>query len=269
MARHGVYPSKELGQNFLIDKFTIKKAVKAAELTEKDTVLEVGPGIGNLTQALAKEAKRVVVVEKDLKMTAILRETLKDFNNVEVITGDILKTPEAQFKIRNAKYKVVANLPYYIVSPVIRKFLESELPPKEMVLITQKEVAQRICSKPPKMNLLAVSIQFYANPQIISFISRKAFWPEPNVDSAILKISKIRFKTSELQRDSFFKIVKAGFSQPRKMLVNNLANKLKVRKETIKEIIQKNSINLSQRPETLTVKDWRNIAREFSTLCLL
>jgi len=267
-----VYPSKGLGQNFLIDKSVLKKIIKAANLTKKDVILEIGPGIGNLTRELAHKAKRVIAVEKDPKMTAILKEILKDFNNVEIITGDALKIPDTKYKIQNTNYKLVANLPFYIAAPVIRKFLEScKVQPCTMTLMVQKEVAQRICAKPPKMNLLAVSVQFYAKPEIISYVSKKSFWPEPKVDSAILKITPSGKKSTivGILPEEFFRVVKAGFSQPRKMLINNLVKKLKMEKKKIEEILQKNSISSSQRPETLTVKDWVNVTQEFSTLSLL
>lgn len=262
---YGIFPSKGLGQNFLIDKFAIKKVIKAAELTKKDTILEIGPGIGNLTQELAQKAGKVIAVEKDPKMIEILKETLKSLDNAEIITEDILKIPNTKHRIQNTKYKIVANLPFYLTAPVIRKFLESEFPPKEMVLIIQKEVAQRICQKPPRMNLLAVSVQFYAKPEIVNYISKKSFWPEPKVDSAIIKIVPKKTSTKPGNIDTFFKVVKAGFSQPRKMLINNLSNKLKVDKEKVKEILQKNHISPLQRPETLRIGDWENLAQEFST----
>jgi len=297
-----VYPSKGLGQNFLIDKSVLKKIIKAANLTKKDVILEIGPGIGNLTRELARKAKRVIAVEKDPRMCEILKEAMNGCDNVEIIQSDILKlgiqnpnsqcakkasfSSSASFRYRktqlpiskqipNSKfqipknYKVVANLPFYIAAPVIRKFLESDFPPKEMVLMVQKEVAQRICAKPPKMNLLAVSVQFYAKPEIINYVSKKSFWPEPKVDSAIIKISPNKKSRRTVLRDFFFKVVKAGFSQPRQMLINNLAKKLEIEKEKIKEVLQKNKISPSQRAETLTVKDWVQIAKEFSTLSLL
>jgi len=283
--KHRVYPSKKFGQNFLIDKTIIKKVIKAANLKPKDIVLEIGPGIGNLTQELAKKVKKVIAVEKDPKMIEILKETLEDLKNVKIINKDILKL-NFQFSIFNFqsipnfqfsnKYKIIANLPFYITAPVIRKFLESKHPPIEMVLITQKEVAQRICSKPPKMNLLAVSVQFYAKVKTISYVSKKSFWPQPKVDGAILKIKPLKNK-SRGRASTFFKVVKAGFSQPRKQLANNLtkglalsspnglalrsSNGLKLNKEQIKFWLLKNNIQPSQRAETLDIRDWINLTK--------
>jgi len=283
--RYLVYPSKGLGQNFLIDKSVLKKIIKAAELTKKDVILEIGPGIGNLTRELAHKAKRIIAVEKDPKLARILKETLKEFKNIQIIQGDILKIQDTRYKIQDT-YKIVANLPFYIAAPVFRKFLEScKVQPCTMTLMVQKEVAQRICASPakvfakqkfrrampPKMNLLAVSVQFYAEPEIISYVSKKSFWPEPKVDSAILKITPSGKKSTivGILPEEFFRVVKAGFSQPRKMLINNLVKQLKMEKGKIEKILQKNSISSSQRPETLTVKDWINVTQEFSTLSLL
>ena len=273
LKKYQIRPSKGLGQNFLIDRGVVKKVIEAAELNLNDIVLEIGPGLGTLTQELAKKAGKVVAVEKDLKMIEVLKETLKDFKNIEVIRGDIRKI-NIKYCMPNAGYKVVANLPFYLTAPVIRKFLEAENPPKEMILIVQKEVGQRICAKPPDMNLLAVSVQFYSKPKIISYISKKSFWPQPKVDSAIIKIvpggasenpAAAGFsdgaKSKEF-RDLFFKIVKAGFSQPRKQLINNLSKELKIEKEKIEKWLIENGIQPTQRAETLNIEDWVWLTKE-------
>jgi len=255
---HGVRPSKGLGQNFLIDKSALKKMVEAADLQLKDSVLEIGPGLGALTRELAKRVKEVTAVEKDKKMCEILKELLRGWNvgNVRIINGDVLKIPHTKYKIPDTKYKVIANLPYYITSPVIRKFLESDNPPKEMVLMIQKEVAQRIVARPPDMNLLAVSAQFYAKPEIISFVSKKSFWPQPKVDTAIIKIIPHKSARISINPRLFFKIVKAGFSQPRKQILNNLSKGLKLNKDLARSWLLENNIQPDQRAETLRIKDW-------------
>jgi len=257
-----IYPSKRLGQNFLIDKLAIKKFLKAVNLKSGDIVLEIGPGIGNLTGELAKKVRKVIAIEKDPKMINILKDTTKEFKNIKIIQGDILKT-NLKSKILNLKsYKVVANLPYYITAPVIRKFLESENRPEEMVLIIQKEVAQRICALPPQMNLLAVSVQFYAKPKIISYISKKSFWPSPKVDSAIIRIDpQMNTDKKRINAGLFFKIVRVGFSQPRKQIVNNLTKMLKFNKEQVNLRLLENNIQPQQRAETLNIKDWLNLAK--------
>jgi len=253
---YGIKPSKRLGQNFLIDKNVVKKVIKAAGLHSKDIVLEVGPGIGALTKEIAKKAGKIITVEKDSRMVEILRDNLKGFKNIEIINKDILKY-NFQF---SKKYKIVANLPFYITAPVIRRFLESKYPPEEMVLMVQKEVAQRICSKSPKMNILAVSIQFYAKPKIISYISKKSFWPCPRVDSAIIKIVPQK-KYKDIDIDLFFKVVKAGFAHPRKQLANNLSKMLKLDKKEISSLLLKNDVQPTQRAETLTINNWIKLTK--------
>lgn len=283
LRKNNIFPSKKLGQNFLIDKKVLRKIIETVGLKSDDVVLEVGPGIGNLTLELARKAKKVIAIEKDPKLVKVLNNELKirGIKNVKVIQEDILKIlsfqfsnflkkiPDSRFKIPK-NFKVVANLPYYIVSPVIRNFLELKNPPQEMVLMVQKEVAQRICVKPPKMNLLAVSVQFYAKPKIISYVSKKSFWPKPKVDSAIIKlIPKNKMKINEVlknKRELFFKIVKAGFSQPRKQIVNNLSKILKLDKNQVKTWLLKNKISPSQRPETLNLKNWFDLTKDFPFL---
>ncbi len=257
LKRYNIYPSKILGQNFLISKGVLEKILAAANLKSKDVVLEIGPGIGTLTKELAKKVKRVIAIEKDSKMIKILKETLRDLKNIEVIQEDILKY---DFKFQ-VPYKIVANLPYYITSPVLRKFLESDFKPKEMILMVQKEVAQRIVALTPDMNLLAISVQFFAKPEIISFVSKNCFWPQPKVDSAIIKISQIGMDLPPIETNLFFKIVRAGFAQPRKQLVNSLSNGLKLEKEKVRKWLKENRIKPERRPETLTVKDWIKLTK--------
>jgi len=279
LSKYETRPSKGLGQNFLIDKNVLDKIVDSADIKPNDFILEVGPGLGTLTQKLAEKAGQVVAVEKDKTMVEILKETLKNFENVKVISGDILKT-NFQFTISNfqsnsndpisKKYKVVANIPYYLTSPLIRALLENENSPETIVLLVQKEVAERICAKPGQMSLLAVSVQFYAEAKIISTVSKNSFWPSPKVDSAIIKITPHKhpvFVNSEL----FFKVVKAAFSQPRKQLVNNLTSlksldgvkSSNLSKEQISNWLLKNNLKPSQRAETLSIADWINLTKTF------
>jgi len=268
LAKHGTRPSKGLGQNFLIDKNVLDKIIDSADIKPSDIILEVGPGIGILTQELAKKAKQVIAVEKDKKMCEILEKTLSNYKNMEIIQGDILKLDIfkliSNFKFQISNFKVVANIPYYLTSPLIRKFLESNNPPQEMILMLQKEVAQRICSKPPDMSLLAVSVQFYAEPKIVYYVSKNCFWPSPKVDSAIIKIiPRPSALNSASSRDSFFKVVKAGFSQPRKQLLGNLSKMLKLDRVQTEKWLKKNQINPKQRAETLSVGDWKNLFKGY------
>ncbi|XOB42768.1 MAG: 16S rRNA (adenine(1518)-N(6)/adenine(1519)-N(6))-dimethyltransferase RsmA [Candidatus Nealsonbacteria bacterium] len=258
-----IKPSKKLGQNFLIDEKAFDKILKATNLSKNDVVIEIGPGIGNLTVKLAQKAKKVIAIEKDKRMCEILEKELKnqEIKNVQIINNDVLKLNPILYTLK--PYKIIANLPYYITSAVIRKFLEFKKPPESMILMIQKEVAQRICAKPTKMSLLAVSVQFYAKPKIISYISKKSFWPEPKVDSAIIKIVPLKTKFSKKFTEKFFKIVKAGFSHPRKQLINNLAKKLKLEKERIREWLLENNVQPSQRAETLGVDEWQKLTKSF------
>ena len=266
----GPKPRKSLGQNFLVDGRAVKKMLDAADISTTDTVLEIGPGAGVLTMALAQKAGQVIAVEKDERMVEILKEKFKGLDNVEIVHGDILKMDISSFEFRVSSFKIVANLPFYIATAVIRQFLEAENPPQEMTLIVQKEVAQRICAKPPRMNLLAVSVQVYAQAKIISYISKGAFSPRPNVDAAIIKITPYfpisRPPLSPLSplstsRKLFFQIVKAGFSHPRKQLLNNLSSGLGITREKTAEWLIKNNIDPKQRAETLSITDWLGLAK--------
>jgi len=265
LKEYRTYASKRLGQNFLIDKTVLRKIIEAADLKPNDMVLEIGPGIGTLTRELAKTAIKVIAIEKDPKMIDVLKDTTKDFQNVEIIKEDILKMSPESYKLKAKSYKVVANLPFYLTAPVIRQFLETKNPPQEMNLVVQKEVAQRICAKPPDMSILAVSIQFYAKPEIISYISKKSFWPSPKVDAAILKIVPRQFCVPASRQfcEQFFRIVKAGFAHPRKQILNNLSNELKYDKEVVRFWLLKNNIQPTQRAETLTLEDWIKLTKSF------
>jgi 16S rRNA (adenine1518-N6/adenine1519-N6)-dimethyltransferase len=267
LSKYETRPSKGLGQNFLIDKNILDKIVDSAGIKPTDIILEVGPGLGVLTQELAKRAKRVIAVEKDETMIEILTYVLNDSNvkNVQIVNEDILQLEQIkQFKQLN-HYKVVANIPYYLTSPLIRKFLETKNPPEEIILMLQKEVAQRICVKPPDMNLLAVSVQFYATPTIVSYVSKNCFWPAPKIDSAIIKITPQKSfdfaqGKKQIQRDLFFEVVKAGFSHPRKQLVGNLSKIFKLGRGNTEKWLLDNKINPTQRAETLSIEDWVNLS---------
>jgi 16S rRNA (adenine1518-N6/adenine1519-N6)-dimethyltransferase len=261
--KYRVRPSKRLGQNFLIDKRAIKKLIRAANLRLEDIILEIGPGIGNLTVELAEKVKKVIAVEKDPKMVEIFKEALKDYENVEIIRGNILKLNPRVYNLKAKSYKIVGNLPFYLTAPVIRKFLEAvEKKPYQMTFVAQKEVGQRICAKPPRMNILAVSVQFYAKPEIASFVSKKSFWPQPKVDSAILQITPLIGSFRKMVNAGlFFKIVRAGFSQPRKQLINNLTKGLKLNRGEIKNWLLKNNIQPNRRAETLAIEDWLSLTK--------
>jgi 16S rRNA (adenine1518-N6/adenine1519-N6)-dimethyltransferase len=247
LEKYSFSPEKSLGQNFLIDKNISEKIVKAGEVSKKDTILEIGAGLGCLAIPLSEKAKKVITIEKDEKMIPALEETISGIKNIEVLNQDaLLFSPE----IKN--YKIIANIPYYITSPLIQKFLEDKNPASLIILTIQREVAERICAKPPKMNLLAISVQFYAEPKIISRVSKNSFWPIPKVDSAIIKITPKKEPISPVFRKRFFSVVKRGFSCPRKQLAKNLG----LKKEEIKEI------DLTRRAETLTIEEWKFLTNQ-------
>lgn len=263
LGRYGLRPRKYLGQHFLIDREVLREIADAAEISKTDFVLEIGPGIGVLTMELARRAKKIFAVEKDPKIAGVLENTLKQgkIENVEVIVGDVLKN--TGYRMPNAGYKIVANLPYYLTSAVIRKFLEDPPaggPPNEMTLMVQKEVAERICGQPPRMNLLAVSVQFYAKPEIIAFVSKKSFWPQPEVDSAIIKISNLKPQIPKNLTKIFFKVVRAGFSAPRKKLANNLAKILpELTQKKINDLLRKIGLRPDCRSQDLSVDNWQKL----------
>src|SRR3989344_5972122 len=221
-------PKKSLGQNFLVNPHILDKIISAAEISKDDVILEVGPGTGNLTKKLAEKAKKVIAIEKDHRLIEPLKQTFKNHSNVEIMRGDILDT-KTDFVLQSPslsdKYKIVANIPYYITSNLLRTIFEAWPKPKLIVLTVQKEVAKRIVAKPPDMNLLALSVQFYSEPKIISYISRGSFRPMPKVDSAIIKLTPRNnehgaMNTADahcsLLTDHFFKLIRAGFSGKRK-----------------------------------------------------
>jgi len=259
LKKYKIFPSKRLGQNFLIDGNILRKIVETAEIENEDKILEIGAGIGNLTKELAKRAKKVIAVEKDKRMIEILREELKDFKNVEIIEGDIRDLlKEISEKLKD--YKIVANIPYYLTSNLLRRIFDLERKPKLIVLMVQKEVAQRICQK-DKMNLLAISVQFFAEPKIVHYVSKNCFFPKPKVDSAIIKILPKEPPLKE--KDLFFKIVKAGFLHPRKKISKNLEKGLKLKKEEVKSLLKNCGIDEEKRAENLSLKEWINLTKEF------
>ncbi|MDD5638599.1 MAG: 16S rRNA (adenine(1518)-N(6)/adenine(1519)-N(6))-dimethyltransferase RsmA [Candidatus Pacebacteria bacterium] len=263
--KYNIRPQKELGQNFLIDKNIIKKIIKNSNISKNDIVLEIGPGLGTLTIELSKKAKKVIAIEKDKTIIKILKETTKGFKNIKIINQDILKIKKIKI---NKKYKIIANLPYYIVFPILKKFLEEENPPHEMILTIQKEVAQKIVKKPPKANFLSIFINFYCDSKILFFIPKESFWPKPKVDGAVIKLSNIKNKNLEVDKFLFYKVIKIGFSSPRKKIINNYFNNIKLNKKEVYNLFNKININPNLRPENLSLKDWIKLTKEISNLIL-
>lgn len=261
LRRFDLRARKGLGQHFLIDGEVLESIVAAAEITPADVVVEVGPGLGILTRELAQKAGRVIAIELDNKLAALLRETLASFGNVTIINDDVLKIePSALLK---PPYKVVANLPYYITSPVLRHFLEASAKPQTMLVMVQKEVAEAIAAKPGAMSLLAVSVQFYGRPEIISIVPAGSFYPAPEVSSAILRIDVYAKPEVDVDETGFFDLVRAGFTAPRKQLANSLAQGLGRAKSEVLPLLARAEIDSLRRAETLTIEEWAKLWRVF------
>ena len=262
LTAHGIRPNKSFGQNFLIDRSVLNKIIDASAIEAGDEILEVGAGTGVLTRELAQHARRVVAVEIERSMLALLEETTGSHTNVERIARDLLRfDPVEVFAQR--PYKLVANLPYYITAPTFRHFLESENPPRLLVVMVQLEVAQRIVAAPGDLSLLAVSIQFYGRPRIIAHVPASAFYPAPKVDSAILRIDvndQAPLPTEE--RDGFFRVVQAGFSERRKQLHNALSSGLHRKNEDVRAWLNAANIDSTRRAETLSIEEWLRVWNE-------
>jgi 16S rRNA (adenine1518-N6/adenine1519-N6)-dimethyltransferase len=260
LKRYDLRAHKGLGQNFLQDPLALQKIATAAEIQPTDTVLEIGPGLGSLTRYLAVAAKEVVAVELDADLLPPLKQVLAPYQNVRLIHGDILKLSPKDL-IARRDYLVVANIPYYITSAVIRHLLEAEAKPRRIVLTVQKEVAERICAQPGAMSLLALSVQVYGKPRIAEHIAAEAFFPVPKVDSTVLVVDiypSPRIKEELL--DSFFKLIKAGFSQKRKTLRNSLSSGLHISPEQAAELLTRADIDPQRRAETLSIEEWDRLS---------
>ena len=246
----------------MVDRRALERIVEAAELGPEETVLEIGPGLGTLTRALAERAGRVVAVELDERMVEILSQTLGDRPNVEIVQGDILALDPAEL-VEGARYKVVANLPYYITSAVLRHLLEAAVKPRLVVVTVQKEVAERLMARPGQMSLLSVSVQFYGHPRLVARIPARAFYPAPKVNSAVVRIDVYERPAVEVENvDRFFGIVRAGFAQRRKQLRNSLAQGLRMPPDAVAEALTRCGIDPTRRAQTLSVEEWGRIYRE-------
>ncbi|OGZ31922.1 MAG: ribosomal RNA small subunit methyltransferase A [Candidatus Niyogibacteria bacterium RIFCSPLOWO2_12_FULL_41_13] len=253
----------KLGQHFLSSGQIAKKIADLANLSKNDAVLEIGPGKGILTEHLLEKAGKVIAVEKDERLSRFLKEKFSGAKNFKLINADIrdvLKNPTS-YKLKAKSYKVVANIPYYLTSFLFRLLLEkSRIKPEKIVVMIQKEVAQRICAKPPQINLLALSILAYGKPKIAFFVKKGSFSPPPKVDSAVLVIDDISsdfFEKNKIKEKDFFEFLRLGFSHKRKTLTNNLAKKYG--KSEIKNVLRDCDLNKNIRPQNLFLKDWRYI----------
>jgi 16S rRNA (adenine1518-N6/adenine1519-N6)-dimethyltransferase len=264
LALLGIRPRKGLGQNFLVDPSHRARIVAAAELTRVDTVLEIGPGPGVLTELLTVQAGRVVAVELDDRLIPFLRDRFAAQTHVTFIHADILAVDVGALMSTHAPgpYKVVANLPYYITGAVIPHVLEATPPPTLAVVTVQREVAERMCARPPDMSLLALGVQFFAVPKIVDRIPAGAFYPVPKVDSAVVRLERRAAPAvAGVDAAQFFRIARAGFSQRRKQLRNSLASGLGVTTAQSAEWLGAAGVDSQRRAETLTLEEWGSLTR--------
>lgn len=273
-----IRPNKRLGQNFLIDRTILEKIVAAAELTADDVVLEIGAGTGALTKRLAQEAGQVVAVELDQRLMPLLRSELSDTGNVTLIHGDILDQGSrmaldltalfSDSRPKGVQYKVVANLPYYITSAVLRLVLEADPKPQRMVVTVQREVAERIVAQPGRMSLLAVSVQFYTRPELLFYIKPGSFYPAPEVESAVVRLDlRATPPVPESEREAFFRVVRAGFSQRRKQLHKALSAGLgQPSKQQIAAKLRAVGVDPQRRAQTLGLEEWARVTRALDDL---
>lgn len=269
-------PNKKLGQHFLLSKNVIRSIILAASLTSSDTVLEIGPGLGVLTIELAKKAKKIIAVEKDKEMVELLQKNIEteQLKNVQIVNQDALKfSPDNLEPINRGSrhmsqdpdpngrrgYNLIANLPYQITSPVLWKFLQEEKhKPKQLVIMIQKEVAQRIIARPGQMTLLSVLVQFYAQPKLITHVAKTKFYPPPNVESSVIKLT-VHAAPAHINEKDFFMVVKAGFSSKRKMLKNNLKDKLSFSENLLADALAKAELSEKSRAQELSIDNWINL----------
>ena len=260
----GLRADKRLGQNFLQDPYALEKIVKAAEIHPTDTVLEIGPGLGSLTRYLAAVAQEVVAVELDDKLFPPLEAVIAPYNNIQLVHGDILGVEPKEI-IQQQDYLVVANIPYYITSAVIRHLLEVNPKPRRVVLTIQKEVSERICAGPGDMSLLALSVQVYGQPHVAARIPAGAFYPAPKVDSSVLVIDIYPAPVVPLDLlDTFFLLIKAGFSQKRKKLRNSISAGMHQSPAETEKLLRSADIDPQRRAETLDLEEWGKLSYQYS-----
>ncbi len=254
--QYGLRPSKGLGQNFLQDDRALQTIVACAEITLADDVLEIGPGLGNLTRYLALAAHSVTAVELDKLLFPALKKVIAPYQNVRLVQGDILGLDPAEL-MKSTDYLVVANIPYYITSAIIRHLLENGRHPRRLVLTVQEDVAERICARPGRMSLLSLSVQVYGTPAIVAYIPAEAFYPAPKVDSAVLRVEILPEPVIPAQLlDTFFTLIKAGFSQKRKTLRNSLSGGLGIAPTEAEKMLAAAGLDPMRRAETLSLEEW-------------
>jgi len=276
LEKYGFSFKKSLGQNFLIDTNILRRIVDFAELSDETGVIEIGPGIGALTEQLARRAKKVVAFEIDQRLLPILADTLSPYSNVRIIHQDVLKADVQQVvneELRDIKdIMVVANLPYYVTTPIIMKLLTENLPLRGIVVMLQKEVADRISAKPGSKDYgsLSIAVQYYTIAETVMTVPRTVFVPQPNVDSAVIRLTKLDEPPVRVQHEAFFfEVVRASFGQRRKTILNNLTSNLpkgKVYKEAIQGVLHELNIDSRRRGETLTINEFAALSERLFTV---
>jgi 16S rRNA (adenine1518-N6/adenine1519-N6)-dimethyltransferase len=265
LRQYGIRPDRRLGQNFLVEDAALRKVVAAAEISPADHILEIGPGLGSLTRYLAAVAGEVAAVELDHRLLPALKHVMVDFPRVRILQGDILEINPVEL-MRAHPYSVVANIPYYITSAVIRHLLTAAIQPMKFVLTLQQEVAERICAAPGDMSLLALSVQVFGKPVITAHLPAGVFYPVPKVDSAVVRATM--FPTPLVPTDhldDFFRLAKAGFSQKRKTLRNALAGGLRIKPVEAEGLLSAAELDPRRRAETLSIAEWGQLTRIYTS----
>ena len=265
--RFDIKMSKKLGQNFLIKRGIVDEIVKAADLQEGEPVLEIGPGIGTLTQGLAQSGANVTAIELDTRLLEVLDTTLAQYSNVTIVHGDVLKLDVPSI-MNNESFKVVANLPYYITTPIIMSLLESRLPIERLVVMVQKEVALRMVAKPSTKDYgaLSVAVQYYTKPDIVLDVPPKSFLPAPAVTSSVIRcVLRDKPPVDVVDEKLFFRVVKAGFAQRRKTFANTMKT-TGLSKDRIEELLAKANIDGQRRGETFTLQEFADVANAWAAL---
>lgn len=270
LKKYGLRLTKTLGQNFLTDINIIKKIVETGEVCSSDLVVEIGPGIGSMTAEIARKAGKVIAIEIDKNLIPALKENLSDFSNVTIICDDIMKVDlESLTEGWAGPLKVISNLPYYITTPIVMMLLEGNVAWDTLVFMVQREVALRMDGKPSTKDYsaLSIAVRYYSEPKLVFTVSKNCFIPKPDVDSAVVKLKKrILDNTPDIDKDYFFKVVKASFGQRRKTLLNSLGNQSFIPggKNKLREVLLKLGIKENTRAEELTIYDFLNLSRELS-----
>jgi len=266
LKKYGIRPDKNLGQNFLTDPIILDKICSIAGVTEQDLVLEIGAGLGHLTAQLARSARQVIAIELDDRLIPPLKEAVSAFDNVQIIQGDILQLDPGEILQEN-DYLVVANIPYYITSRIIRNLLETEHKPKQITLTIQYEVAQRVCARTGRLSLLALSVLMYGDPSLEMRVPAGSFYPAPKVDSAVIKINLYPEPLlAGSLRNHFFTVIKAGFLHKRKTLRNSLSKGLGWSPGNAADLLSSASVDPQRRAETLSLEEWLEVTHQYDKI---